>query len=48
MQAMAFHDDDRRLLLGGNLTRLPRTVWRLSSRRRPDDSGAHPGSTEKP
>jgi len=27
MQAMAFRDDDLRLLLGGSLMRLPRTVW---------------------
>jgi len=48
MQAMAFRDDDLRLLLGGNLMRLPRTMWRFPSHRRPYDARAQPASMGKP
>ena len=48
MQAMAFRDDDLRVLLGGNLMRLPRAVWRLPSRRRPYKAGAQPALMGKP
>jgi len=44
MQAMAFRDDDPRLLAGGNLIRLPRTVWWLATHRRSHDNPAQPAT----